>query len=397
MGTRIVCCAIGLALLSVPFAGQTSSDMDRLVTEGRDAMYRLDYDLAIDTFGRIIEQYPESPVGYGMMSTATWNDMVYRAANPTLHPFGAPNPYVPSKIFKPIEREAERFHQANDRLLDVCEEILAADPTNVLALYFKGLAFENRAAEAIVISDDRWGAVGPGREARKIHNEVLELDPDFIDAKVSVASYEYALATVDGFAKLVLAPLRLFGFFRGDKEGAFRMMEEVTRLGRYRSLDAQVVLSVMHAFEGDPNQSIAILDRLAARFPSNYMIDFSKGAIQELRLEDGEAALSVYRELLETLPQKTPGLGEAEVRFRIGKTQLGLERYDEARAAFERAIDSDAVEEETRPLSRYYLAVIEEEVGTDEAASRLFSQFLQQAASMESLEEQIEDAEDRVR
>ena len=377
--------------------GQSSTVMDQLVNEGTEAMYRLEYGVAIDTFARIIEEYPESPVGYGMMSTAAWNAMLYAAANPTLHDFGTPNPYSDSEIHKPIEDEVLRFHQAIDRLLEVCEEILEHDPENVLALYFRGLAYENLAAEAIVISEDRWGAVGPGREAKGIHDDVLDLDPDFVDAKVSVASYEYALATVDGFAKVVLVLPRLFGFFRGDKDEAFEMMEEVLRLGKYRSLDAQVLLSIMHAFEGDPLRSVEILEDLGRRYPENYMIDLNLAAVYELRVDDGAEALRVYQALLEALPDKSAGLGEAEVYFRIGSTHFRQDEYPEARAALERAVNSPATESETVPLAYFYLGMIEEASGSEARAEEYYRQFVSLAESMASLEGEVEDANRRLR
>jgi tetratricopeptide (TPR) repeat protein len=285
--------------------------------------------------------------------------MLYAAANPAIHPYGTPNPYADAGGPAPsIEAETQWFHQANDRLLEVSERALARNPEDVTALYFRGLAFENQAAEAIVIGRDKRGAIGPGMEAKRTHERVLELDPTFTDARMSLAAYEYALATVDGFAGLVLALPRLFGFFRGDLDGALATMETAARLGRYRALDARVILSMMHAFEGDPERSVAILESLGRQYPENYLLDLSRAAIQEWRMNDPEAALETYRALLVALPAKHPGLGEAEVRLRIGRTLVGLERYAEARTAFLSALEAAASESETHPLCRESLALL---------------------------------------
>ena len=186
----------------VSLCAQSSSELDQLVHEGRDAMYRLEYSGAREIFGRVIERYPESPVGYGMMSIATWNEMLYAAANPTLHDYGFPNPYSDSKIHKAIEAESRRFHEANDQLLLVAEGILETDPENVLALYFEGLAYENLAAEAIAISNDRWGAVGPGREAAADFQQALN------DALTSFVVDRDA----DAFARTLAREARMSGF-----------------------------------------------------------------------------------------------------------------------------------------------------------------------------------------
>ncbi len=166
--------------------GQTESDLDRRVREGKDAIYRQEYVAGTKIFEQIVEDYPESPVGYGMLSITTWDQLLYAAANLTLHEYGTPSPFANSKIYKSVRAETERFHSANEKLLAVCDKILAEDPTDVLALYFQGLAYENLAAEAIVISKSGGGAFSHGKRANKIHRQVLKLDPTFVDANVSV-------------------------------------------------------------------------------------------------------------------------------------------------------------------------------------------------------------------
>ena len=376
--------------------GQTAN-IDQLVSEGKDAMYRQEYGVAEEIFGRIIEEYPDSPVGYGMMSIVTWNKLLYAAANSTLHDYGAPNPYSSSEIHKTIEQESERFHEATDRLLAVCEGILEGNPENVEALYFQGLAYENLAAEAIVIIRSRSAAVSHGRKANGIHEEVLKLDPDFVDANVSIATYEFAVATLPWGIRVLLSPLRLFGFFSGDKDKAFELMETVGRLGKYRNLDAQILLSVMHAFKGDPLRAASILEEMGQLYPENYMIDLNLAAIQELRLRNPTAALATYQALEESLGEKTPGLGAGELQFRIGRTYYGLGEYDLAVEAFRKALDRPKGELETEPLTYFFLGQVREKQGLENEAVEYYRQFVSQADSMESLEDQIETVHRKLR
>ena len=387
-----------IALVTCLFAasslfGQTSSELDRLVDEGRDAMYRLEYPAAREIFGRIIEQYPESPVGYGMMSNVTFNEMLLAAANPALQDYGVPSPYSGSKIYKSLDEESRRFHEATDRLIEVTDGILEEDPENVEAKYFRGLAEENLAAEAIVITRSTWSAFGHGRRANGIHKDVLELDPEFVDAQVSVAAYEFAKATLSRRLRWTICAL----FCRGDKDKAFEMMEEVARDGRYRDVDAQVLLTVMHAQKGDPERAVEILESLAERYPESYLVDLNLAGIQERKLEDPAEALATLEGLLESLPGKTPGLGEGEVHFRMGKTYFNMEDYEQAQAAFQSAIDSPTVELETEPLSYFYLGEIQEELDLEDEAMESYRQFVMRAGSMESLEDEVRTANRRLR
>jgi tetratricopeptide (TPR) repeat protein len=388
-----------LAGAAVAAAGprQASPADDAALAQGKHAMYRMQYDIAEQTFQQMVQRHPDNPVGYGMLSVLRWNMLLAAAGNSVLDPYGMPTPYLTRTIHDPIDEERRRFHEANDRLLALCDRILAADPGNTEALYFKGVVYENRAAEALTISGDRWGAVGPGRQAKGLHEEVLARDPGFADARVSVAAYEFALATVPALAKVVLFVPRLFGFLRADKEEAFALMASVGRAGRYRNLDALVALALMEAAEGDPRRAVAILQDLGRRYPQNYVFDLTVAAIQARNARDPRAALATYGALLQSLPTKTPGLGAGDVHFRVGQTHARLGELNEARAAFERALTTPAAERETRPLSYFHLGLIHERQGADQQARNAFLQVVALAASMKSLEHQVATAREKLR
>ena len=359
---RVTMIALIMFFAASGLYAQPPRELDALVDEGRDAMYRLEYPRAREVFGQVIERYPGSPVGHGMLVAASFNELLYTAANPILDAYGTPNPYSGSTIYKPIETESRRFHEATDRLIELTEGILEEDPGNAEAMYFRGLAEEYLAAEAIVIDRAKFSAARHGNRAKNIHESVLELDPDLVDAKMSVAAYEYAMGTLPFFFKLSLKVVSL-GTLSGDKDRGFELMDEVAREGRYRDTDAQVLLSLMHAAKGDPARSVELLQALGRRYPESYLIDLNVAAVQELRIEDPEAALATYEALFESLTAKTPGLGEGEVQFLIGRTLFRLDDYTAAEAAFERAIESPTVEQETEPLSYFYLGRVQEELG----------------------------------
>ncbi len=374
-------------------SGQTESDLDRRVREGKDALFRQEYVAAEKIFEQIVEDFPESPVGYGMLSITTWAELLYAAGNVTLHEYGTPSPFSKSKIYKSVRAETERFHSANDKLLAVCEKILAADPTNVLALYFQGLAYENLAAEAIAITKRRGEAIGHGKRASNIHRRVLRLDPTFVDANVSVAVSEFAKATLPWSYKWLAF---LIGI-RGNKEEAFRKLENVAEHGKYRSQDARVILSAMHTWKGDPQRAVSIMEELGRLYPQNYKIDLNLAAVHGLTLENPRAALEIYKKLEQTLPAKTPGLNEGELQFRIGKTYLELREYSLARTAFEKAIELPKGESETEPLAYFYLARIHEEQGARDEAMKYYRAVLAYTGPKAGIDDEIKTARKKLR
>ena len=373
--------------------GQDQSALERRVREGQDAIYRLDYAEAEKIFMQIITESPDSPVGYGMLSITTWNELLFAAANFAIDDYATPTPFSKKRTYKDINREIRHFRETNDNLLALCERLLEKNPKDVLALYFKGLAYENLSAEAIGITKSTGTAINFGKKANNVHQQVLELDPTFVDANVSIAVNEFAKATLPWSIKWLAFLLGI----RGSKERAFQRLELVSEQGKYRQLDAQVVLALLHSWKGDPLQPVAIFQNLREKYPQNYHFDINLAAIYRLKLNDAKSALDIYQQLLERLPEKAPGLHSGEVYFRIGKTYVQLREYSLALEAFNRVLEEPTGELETVPLVYFHMAQIHDERGEKAQAIGYYQQVLNHAGPQEGLEDTIKEVRRRLR
>jgi len=381
-------CLIAISLLW----GQGQSAIDQHVREGQDAIYRLDYATAERIFQQIIAENPDSPVGYGMLSITTWNELLFAAANRALDDYATPTPFTKGRTHKNVNQEIRRFREANNNLLTVCEKILENNPKDVLALYFRGLAYENLSAEAIVITKNTGRAISNGKKAKNIHEQVLKLDPNFVDANISIAGNEFAKATLPWSIKW----LAFLVGIRGSKERAFQKLELVSEKGKYRQLDAQVVLALLHSWKGDPRQPLAIFENLREKYPQNYLFDINLAAIYQLKFNDAQSALGIYQQLLKTLPDKAPGLHAGEVYLRIGKTYVQLREYSLALQAFNKVLEESKGEIETEPLAYFHMAQIYDERGDKDQAIKYYRQVLNYSVSEEPLKDTMKEARRRL-
>jgi len=372
--------------------GQELSGLDRRVREGQDALYRLDYAQAENIFKQLIEENPDSPVGYGMLSIATWNQLRFAASNLALDNYGTPTPFTKNRTYKNVNQETRRFHEANDNLLALCDKLLENNPQDALALYFEGLAYENLAAEAIVITKSRRTAFTYGRKANSVHKKVLELDPHLIDAQVSIAGNEFAKATLPWSIKW----LAFLVGIRGDKEQAFERLERVAQKGKYRQLDAQVLLAVLHSWKGDPLKPVAIFQDLREKYPQNFLFDINLAAIYQFNLNDAESALGIYQQLLKNLPSKSAGLLAGEVYLRIGLANLQLGQHSLALQAFTRVLKEPKGEMETAPLAYFHMAQIHQQRGERDQAIEYYQQVLEDSVPQNTLKETLKEARRRL-
>ncbi len=362
------------------------------ILEGQEAIYRLQYPRAGEIFLKARNDYPNSPVGYGMLSILAWSQLLFESSNFAVDDYSTPSPFVKARTRKSIEGATRRFHQANDALMAKCEELLNRDPSDVRALYFQGLAYENLAAEAIVILKQNRPAFGHGKRAKQIHERVLELDPRLVDAQVSLAAYDYAAANLPWTTKL-------FAFLvgiRGDEQRAFRRLREVASKGEYRRYDALLILGLMKAWKGKREyaaEAADVFERLRHKFPENFLLDLNLAAIYEKN--DPRAALRLYDNLLQALPSKAKGLEPGEVWLRLGRSNYRLRNYDQALQAFSKALAARRGEKETAPLCHYYVGLIHEDQGDRARAIESFRAAVKDP-SLTAISKEMADAQKRL-
>ncbi len=363
------------------------------VQQGQDAIYRLDFSGAQEIFDSVTRDLPQSPVGHGMLSAVALNRVLFAAKNLALDDYATPTPFSREPTYKLVGRERQLFQESVQKLIEVCDARLRESPGNLEALYFKGLAFENLATEALAVRRDTRAARGNGKKARNLHESVLKRDPDFVDANVSLAVYEFASATLPWSIKWLALLLGI----RGDKEKALARLDLVSERGTYRKRDAQVLLALLEAWKGDPKRSARILEGLRHRYPENFLTDINLAAVYELQLHDFAAAILVYRELLDDLHQKAPGIHACEVRFRMGKTLDASGDEERALKSFRRVLNESCGELETVPLANFYIAEILEKQGQMNRAREHYSRVLEYEGPPKVLESELRRARGRMK
>ncbi len=395
-GSWLVLC-VPLFFLGLLLPSETSygaSEVPKQVAEVKNAIYRLEFGRAEVACEEMISQSPRNPTGHALLSIVKWNLLLQAASNLTLDDYSTPTPFTKKKTYKPIEKESQEFHQSIERLIALCRQLLQENPNNVRARYFEGLAYENLSSEQLAVLKNRGGGMRFGKMAMEIHKRVLKQDPEFVDANLSIATGEFACATLPWTVKWLAFILGC----RGNKDEALAKLEKVGEHGVYRRLDARVVQAFLEAWKGDPNRAIQIFTALGRQYPMNYLIEINRAAIFEERLKNRKAALAVYSELLKNMNVMEPrGLMPGEVHYRIGRTYYRLREYSKALEAFDTAIHSKVSEVETVPLSHYYMALINEEQGDKQQAVEHYRLVLKYSGPEEVLKDELKVARKKVR
>ncbi|MEJ2108655.1 MAG: tetratricopeptide repeat protein [Acidobacteriota bacterium] len=229
--------------------------------------------------------------------------------------------------------------------------------------------------------------------AGNIHKEVLQIEPDLVDAKTSTAVPEYVV----GSLPFGIRWIGLLMGIHGDKQGAMEKLNEVVDKGIYRAPDALLVMGALNVWKGDARTAVSSFARMRKMYERNFLLDIGLAVAYEEAEEDPMAAIGVYNELLDNLAAKAPGIYPGELHFRIGKSYAKLEDYNEALLHFQKALDSKKGDAETEPLGYYNMAQVYEELGQKKQAKGYYRLAAQYSGSTLLIKDEIKRARKKSR
>jgi tetratricopeptide (TPR) repeat protein len=257
---------VGFLLLALPgWAGSLHETIS--AQPGFEHFYNLEYDEAMAAFLAQAAQDPSLPDVYNHIAQAVLYKEMYRAGMLSSEFIGGTK-FVHQPKLPLTEEEEKQFHDALNRAMSLSQQRLEANPNDTGALYALGVSYGLRANYSFVVKKGWVDALRDGSAARKAHARVTELDPAFIDAKLTQGVNDYIVGSL---------PLhwKMFGFlggFHGDKKRGIRTLEEVSAQGRLNRVDAMVLLAALYLRERRRYDAIPVLTELTQTFPKNVLL-----------------------------------------------------------------------------------------------------------------------------
>ena len=336
---------VSFGLVSVgPVKGQTArAEPDLVDPEIIYALYSLDFDVAEAKLQTLVDENPENARLWNLLASSIWLKILYEQEK-----FGLDR-YMGNRLggndsndeFDP-ETEA-RLRETLDRAIQIAEATLEEDPDDIEALYAKGVSYGTLAAFEATAKRTYLAANGAAKTAREAHLRVLQLDPSYNDARLTIGTYDYIVGVIPGFFRFLLGALGVRG---GDKEGGIQELEYAARLGDRSQTNAKIVLVTVYNREREYEKSLAILQELHARYPRNALLETAKASVYE-RLESWEEAIETYETVLTkvvTGEDDYDRLDPEPIVFKIGEANVRGSDLDEALEAFSSLVDSENVD-----------------------------------------------------
>ncbi len=307
---------------------------DPLVRDAFEHYYNLDYPGAIERFERVKAVHPGDPMPTALLMDAVVFQELYRKdlLDTT---FYANDGFLTGRHATqedPMTRD--RIMRLGDEAIREADARLGKNPNDVDALYARAWA---RALECTYLAMVQRGFGAGFHLAIKAKDDdvrVLQIDPDYVDAKLVVGVYEYVVGALPWPFKLLIG----FAGITGSKTKGMEMLNDAGKRGVITSVEARTTIALFLRREAKYKEAIQVIRELKREYPHDFLFCLEDA---NLRKDDGEgmAAVDAYREVLAA--NAKPGYfysARMELAyFGLGDALRGQRHFGEAAQSYEQA------------------------------------------------------------
>ncbi len=315
---------------STPFRPTDFRPSDPLNQAAFEHYYNLDYDAAIQDFERILARHPNDPFAVNHLLSAIQVRELYRMGAMNTGEYS--NDSFIGQAHRPADpAQKERIKQLVEQAEKLEDADLAHNPTNVDMLYARGVTRGQFALYTALIERAWFSALRNAVGARRDHERVLELAPQYTDAKLVVGAHNYVMGSLSLAVRMAVALAGL----SGDKDKGLQYLNDAYRANGETSVDAGIVLMVFLRREHRYGEALQIASTIGPRFPRNYLLPLEEANLLRASGKNGEAE-EQYRSVWQNGREGKYGNLHYEIAaLGLGDLLRSEKEYPAAAAAYE--------------------------------------------------------------
>ncbi len=255
-----------------------------------DHFYNMDYDRATQEFERIVEKRPKDPFAVNHLLTAVLMHDLYDTGAMNTGDYA--NDSFIGRAPRPTDTKVkERIKELVRRAEALEEQELKANSKDINALYCRGVTRAQFSVYTGLVERAWFSALRNAVGARHDHEHVLELDPNYLDAKMVVGTHNYVIGRLPWSVKVAAALAGL----SGSAEKGLDYLRDVAKSDGENSVDAKVVLTLFLRREHQYDEALGYMNDLSAKYPRNHLFLTEVANLQRAAGHLGEAETAYRR------------------------------------------------------------------------------------------------------
>jgi tetratricopeptide (TPR) repeat protein len=334
---------LGCVLLAASSLGWASAahtnplNRDPLVREAYEHFYNLDYPGAVERFDRFHAAHPGDPQATAMLLEAVLFQELYRLDL-------LDTTFYANDGFLTGRHATAEDPATRDRILALADETIreadwriGRNANDIDALYARGWARSLKCTYVAMVERSYGSGFRLATKARDDEERVLQLDPNYVDAKLVAGVYEYVVGALPLPFKFLIG----FAGITGSKSKGLQMLTDDGNRGIMTSVEARTTIALFLRREGRYTEAIQVVRKLRGEYPRDYLFCLEEA---NLRKDAGEGmgAVAAYREIIAA--NAKPGYyysARMELTyFGLGDALRGQRHYGEAAQSYEQAAET---------------------------------------------------------
>jgi len=331
----LVCVLLGASSLGWAAEAHTNPlNRDPLVREAYEHFYNLDYPGAVERFDRFHAAHPGDPQASALLLDAVLFQELYRLDL-------LDTTFYANDGFLTGRHATAEDPATRDRILALADEAIreadwriGRNANDIDALYARGWARSLKCTYVAMVERSYGSGFRLATKARDDAERVLQLDPDYVDAKLVAGVYEYVVGALPLPFKFLIG----FAGITGSKTKGLQMLIDDGNRGIASSVEARTTIALFLRREGRYTEAIQVVRKLRGEYPRGYLF-----ALEEANLRkdagEGMGAVAAYREIIAA--NAKPGYyysARMELAyFGLGDALRGQRHYGEAAESYEQA------------------------------------------------------------
>jgi tetratricopeptide (TPR) repeat protein len=300
---------------------------------GFEHFYNLEYPKAIHEFDLALQAHPDDAFAVNHLLSAVLFQELYRigALDSELY---AKEGFLQSKQ-RPVDPQVKaRIVSLTNQALQLSEAKLKINPNDVDALYARGVTRGLKSTYTGLVEKAWFSALRSAVGARRDHEKVLQLDPNYSDAKMIVGMHNYVIGSVSWAVKVAASIVGL----SGSKKKGIEYLYEAANGGGEASVDAKIALALFLRREQRYPEAIRIVDELSESYPRNFLMALELANLYNAA-GHGPEAIASYRKLLKSADEGFFPDAHIEMAwYGLGEAERGQRNFAAAKEAYEKTL-----------------------------------------------------------
>ena len=313
---------------------------DTTTRHGFDHFYNMEYDKAIKDFENVVKDHPDDPFPNNYLLSAVLFKELYRVGALNSEAYASDN-FLSARAKRPLDPNAQkRIKELIARTETLTAQRLDKDPNDKDALYARGVARGMRSTY-MGMGEKAWlASVRSALGARRDHERVLELDPQYVDAKMIVGIHNYIIGSLNWAVRTAVTVVSV----GGSKTKGLEYLRDVSKSNTVATTDAKIALALFLRREQKYPEALELVRGMTAQYPKSFLMAQEYGDLLNAS-GHGREAITQYQSVLTNCKKSYYPLPEPEhAAYGLGVSARGQREFQMAAEAFDLAASTPGAE-----------------------------------------------------